>query len=517
MALRTVTSGETRDAQPQVVKYISLIRKRWLTILFCVLLGVGVAFLDIARTPKSYVATSQVFVTTAQVKDASGLFSGNQFAQSRVQSFVSVVTSPLVVDPVRKELGLKTSERHLAHKITASAPLNKTLVNIDVRDSSAKRAADVANAVANRLIVVVKAIETQTSATATSPAAPVLRLTVIHPASVPNSPVAPQKTLLLLVGFFGGLVLGLLVVILREWFNNRLRNSLDVEAISTLPILGIIPHDRAAKSNANAFTTDSASPRSEAFRLLRTNLQFVDVNVDQPVKIIAITSPTGGEGRTAVALNLAVSLSEIGLNVCLMETDLRHPRLGQLLGLDRYIGLTSLLTGATRIEDAVQFVHSGLAVVTSGALPPNPSELLGSKQMRAVVGSLTHQFDYLILDASPLLSVADGAEVVAVADATVLVIRAGETRRDDFHRAIGAIAQVGGAIAGVVVNRAPDAQRTSPNRHDDAPRARANSTTRPRSATGGSRGARASEGPLYQDGSFDSIGLDVRNNPPGGR
>ncbi len=452
-------------------------------------------------------------MTTAQVKDASGLFSGNQFAQSRVQSYVAVVTSPLVVEPVRSQLNISLGERQLAHKISATAPLNKTLVNISVRDGSAREAAAIANATASRFINVVKDIETQTAATSTQAAAPVLRLTVIHPASVPSAPVAPQKRLLLLVGFFGGLVLGLLIVVLREWLNNRLRSPIDVEAISSLPLLGVIPNDRAAKSEANAFSADNASPRSEAFRLLRTNLQFIDV--DRPPKVIAITSPVGGEGRTSIALNLAVSLSEIGLNVGLIEMDLRRPVLGELLGLDGYIGLTSLLTGSARIEDAVQFVHSGLAVVTSGALPPNPSELLGSKQMRAVINALAEQFDYLILDAAPLLSVADGAEVASVADASVLVVRAGDTRRDSFRRALGAIGQVGGAIAGVVVNRSRDRRQSPRNRRAGAPRPRANPSSRAYQSPRGRSGSPA-DGQSYS-GSFDSIGFDPGRTPPGVR
>jgi tyrosine-protein kinase len=513
MALRAASNNEGKDDKPQLVTYVSLIKSRWPVILVCVLIGLALAFLDIIRTPKAYVATSQVFVTTSQVKDASGLFSGNQFAQSRVQSYVSVVTSPLVVEPVRTQLNIGLSEHQLARKISATAPLNKTLVNISVRDGSAREAAAIANSAASRFINVVKDIETQTTPTATQAAAPVLRLTVIHPAAVPSAPVAPQKRLLVLVGFFGGLVVGLLIVVLREWLNNRLRSPIDVEAISSLPLLGVIPNDRAAKSGANAFSADNASPRSEAFRLLRTNLQFIDV--DRPPKVIAITSPLGGEGRTSVALNLAVSLSEIGLNVGLIEMDLRRPILGELLGLDGYIGLTSLLTGSARIEDAVQFVHSGLAVVTSGALPPNPSELLGSKQMRAVIGGLAEQFDYLILDAGPLLSVADGAEVVSVADASVLVVRAGDTSRDSFRRAVGAVGQVGAVIAGVVVNRSRDRRRAPRNRRGAAPRPRANPSARTYQATRGRSGS-AAEGQTYS-GSFDSIGFDVGRTPPGGR
>jgi len=425
--------------------------------LLFVLICVGGAVVEIGRIPRAYVATAQVFVTTSDVKDASGLFSGNQFAQSRVQTYVSVVTSPTITAPVRDSLSLSLSDGQLAKEITADAPLNKTLVNIHVRDSSASRAAQIANGVASQFIVVVKDIETQKTATTNAAAESVLKLTVIHPASAPTAPVAPQKKLILLVGFFGGLFLGLLAVVLRERLNTRLRSPLDVGAISTLPLLGAIPIDRRAKSRPNAFQFDDASPRSEAFRLLRTNLRFVDV--DRPPKVIAITSPVGGEGKTAVALNLAVSLAEVGLSVCLVEADLRQPVLAQLLELDGEIGLTSLLSASAPIDESFQYLDEGLSVVTSGPLPRNPSELLDAKHLRPVLALLSEQFDYVVLDASSLLPVVDGVEVVSAADATVLVVRAGETSHEKFRRCIDATRQVGGAVVGVVMNRSPGLER----------------------------------------------------------
>lgn len=474
MAVRPATRSDRSVKAPQLSRYFAMVKSRWLVICLCVLIGLAAAVLNIARTPKAYVASSQVFVTASLVKDASGLFSANQFAQSRVQTYVAVVASPLIVHGVNQELGLNMSDRQLTGKITADAPLNKTLVNIHVRDGSASRAAEIANAVASRFISVVKDIETNTAATPGVASASVLKLTVIHPATVPSAPIAPQKRFFLLVGFFGGLVVGLFLVVVREWMNNRLRSPLDIEAVSTLPLLGVIPNDRRAKSKPNAFV-DHASPRSEAFRVLRTNIEFVGIGGGP--KVIAVTSPVGHEGKTAVALNLAVSLSEAGFSVALVETDLRHPILARLLLVNGDVGLTSLLTGSARIDEAVQHVDTGFAVVTSGPLPPNPSELLGTKHLSAVLATLGELFDYLILDAASLLPVADGAEVASVADATVLVVRAGETTTENFRRSITAVSQVGGTIAGVVMNRSYDIDRSIRARGGSVPRGRVDART----------------------------------------
>jgi succinoglycan biosynthesis transport protein ExoP len=483
MALKTSPAPQGGGKARQIAKYLVLIKRRWPVIWLCIAVGLGLAVLDIARTPVTYRASAQVFVTTSDVKDASGLFSGNEFAQSRVQTYISVVTSPSIIEPVRNKLGLNLSNRQLTNKISVDAPLNKTLINIHITDGSAQRAAEIANAVASEFIVDIGHIETEKSATATAPATPVLKLTVIHPALAPVAPIAPQKKLMLLLGFFGGLFLGLLVVTGREWMNTRLRSPLDVEAISSLPLLGVIPTDRSAKTHPNAIQFDQTSARSEAFRVLRTNLQFVDV--DKPPRMIAITSPVGREGKTSVALNLAASLAEIGFRVGLIEMDLRQPVLAQWLDLEDEIGLSSLLVGSARIDEAVQHVHGGLYVVTSGPLPPNPTELLGSMRTRAIVEALVERFDYLILDASSVLPVADGAPVVSQAAATVLVVRAEETTPENFRRAVNAVGQFGGTLAGVVVNRSSDLERRVRGRR------RFSRRTRPSSKTGATVGTDA--------------------------
>jgi len=434
--------------------YLRILHSGWLVIVPFILIGVAVAVFDIERTPKAYVATAQVFVTTSDVKDTSGLYSGDQFSLSRVQTYVSLVTNPStnITAPVREKLGLALTDKQLSGMVTADAPLNKVLVRIHVRDGSALRAADIANAVADQFIVVVKQIETVQRTTETAAQSSPLKLTVTHPADVPSAPVAPQKKLLLLSGFFGGLVAGLLVVFVRERVeSSRVSSSDDVEEISGSPALGVIPFDKRAPVLPNAFDGDSSGARAEAYRQLRTNLQFVDV--DKPPRSIAVTSPMGEEGSTSVALNLAVSLAEVGVKVVLIETNLRSPQLARLLGLNGRLGLTSLLIGSSSMEEALQHVSANLAVVTSGQLPFNPSELLATKQARVVIADLVERFDCAVFDATALLPIADGAEVVSMADVAVLVVRTGRTSREHVRDSFNTMSRVGARLAGVVLNQ----------------------------------------------------------------
>ena len=184
-----------------------------------------------------------------------------------------------------------------------------------------------------------------------------------------------------------------------------------------------------------AFRGDPHSVRSEAYRQLRTNLQFV--NVDHAPRIIAVTSAIPGEGKTTTALNLAAALAEAGHRVCLIEADLRRPTIAKTLGLVADVGFTTVLIGQSTVEAALQNVGRNFAVLTSGPVPPNPSELLISEQARHVIEAVIAQTDYTIIDTAPLLPVTDGAEVAALADATVVVHRAGKTTRDQAGRSVG--------------------------------------------------------------------------------
>lgn len=453
MATSEVTSTSAGRAR-QSGGYAAGIVRRWALILLFAAIGGGLALIQIARTPTAYVATAQVFATTAQVKDASGLFSGNEFVQSRVQSYVSVVNSPTIINDVRASLHLAQNEKQLAGKVSASAPLNQTLMNVHVRDASATRAARIANAVASRFIQFVRQIETVTTATATDPSATVIKLTIIHPAQEPSSPVAPRKALLLLIGFLGGLALGLIVAIVLERMNTRTRTALDVDDITSAPLVGVIPSSRRTAAHPNAFDAETSNARSDPFRLLRANL-LLFLDSEQSSRVIAVTSPVGGEGKTTVAVNLAASLAEIGLSGCLVESDVRKPMLARMLGLTGAVGLVDVLEGTAQIEQAIQSTEAGFAVVVAGAASANPGKLLRPDHLRAIFADLSDRFDYVIIDALPLLRFAGGVEVASVADASVVVVKASATNRISLRRSLESLDRAG-SIAAVVLNRASD-------------------------------------------------------------
>jgi capsular exopolysaccharide synthesis family protein len=402
--------------------------------------GVGLTL----ATSKVYEATVQVFVATSTATSGSDLANGNTFSQDRVQSYTSIANSPAVADPVISSLGLELSGTQLSNKITADAPLNKVLINLHVTDHSPQEAARLANAVAAQFATVVQRTE-QTDANGN----PVVKLTVIRPATVPQAPIKPSKLIDVGLGFIIGLVLGVGVVVVRDVLDNTVKGPQDFEALG-VPVLGYVPFDKRASKTPIAFRGDPHSARSEAYRQLRTNLQFV--NVDNAPRIIAVTSAIPGEGKTTTAINLAAALAEGDFRVCLIEADLRRPNIGRTLGLVGDVGFTTVLIGKAPLDSVLQNAGRNLAVLTSGPVPPNPSELLISAQARTIIHEIAAKVDYTIIDTPPLLPVADGAEMAALADATIVVHRAGKSTREQASRAIEALAKVGEKPVGVVLN-----------------------------------------------------------------
>jgi capsular exopolysaccharide synthesis family protein len=186
---------------------------------------------------------------------------------------------------------------------------------------------------------------------------------------------------------------------------------------------------------------------------LRTNLQFSQV--DDPPRLIVVTSSVPGEGKTGTAVNLALSLAEAGVSVCLVDADLRRPCVAPTFGLVRDAGLTTVLIGQARLADVMQQVAGGLSVLTSGAVPPNPTELLASARMTEVMRELADTYEVVIIDTAPLLPVADTVGLASLAQGTLLVVRAARTRRDQVRTAAESLERVGVRLLGTVFSMAP--------------------------------------------------------------
>ncbi|MDF3297631.1 polysaccharide biosynthesis tyrosine autokinase [Streptomyces tropicalis] len=441
--------------------FLKALVRRWPTVLLCLVPTVGAALAVTFLSAPVYEARTQLFVATRSGEDSAQLNQGQSFSQARVQSYAAIVPTRQVTEPVVKELGLHTTPEELASQITAVAPLNTVLIDIAVRDTVPERAARIANAVAARFSAVVERLETPKhrpgtarskshadDETTTSP----VSLGVTETAVAPTHPVSPRPLLNLSAGVFGGLLLGAGSVVLRETLDTTLKSSEALGELTALPGLGTIPFDRNVPRRP-LVSMDGHSKRAEAFRKLRTNLQFSQVD-DRP-RIIVVTSSVPGEGKTNTAVNLALSLAEAGVSTCLVDGDLRRPCVASTFGLVQDAGLTTVLIGQARIEDVMQQAEGRLAVLASGAVPPNPTELLSSGRMTEVLNELADTYEVVIVDTAPLLPVADTVGLASLAQGALLVVRAARTSRDQVRTAAASLDRVGVRVLGTVFSMAP--------------------------------------------------------------
>ena len=433
---------DTRD-------YLRVIRRYWKFIVAFTLTGVLLGAGASAFIRPTYTSEIQLFVAIQSSGTATDLAQGNTFSQARVQSYVKTVGSPIVLQPVIESLGLGITPEQLAKQVRATTDANTVLINISVVDDSPVHAQAIAQAVGDSLVKAVDSLEKPRSG-GLSP----VGLSIIKPATAPATPSAPNTGLYLLLGAVIGLAVGIGGALLRSVIDNRITGEVDLRVVTNSPLLGGISFDSEAAKNPLLTQVSPHSPRAEAFRQLRTNLQFA--NVSGRAKTIVITSSLPGEGKSTTATNLAIALSQTGQTVCLIDADLRRPMVGEYLGLERNAGLTTALVGAADVNDLLQQWGEGsLYVLASGEIPPNPSELLGSSEMIDLIHSLERAFDTVVIDAPPLLPVTDAAVLAQHVGGVVMVVRSQKLKQQELAKALEALDMVSANLLGVVLNGLP--------------------------------------------------------------
>jgi tyrosine-protein kinase Etk/Wzc len=263
----------------------------------------------------------------------------------------------------------------------------------------------------------------------------------------------------ILLGLLVGLLLGIGAAFFLEYLDQTIKTTQDVDRVLSTPVLGLVPLDaKLAGRGGNSrglisviTALEGDDPAAEAYRTLRTNVTFV--GAERPVQLLALTSPGPGEGKSTTAANLAVALALGGHRTLLIDADLRRPLLHRAFSLVQDPGLTDVLVGRAAAREAVRpDVIERLDVLPAGSSPPNPSELLGSDAMHALIAEVRQTYDYIVVDTPPVLPVTDATVVSTVADATILAVRSGETEETSATRALEQLKRVNARIAGVVLN-----------------------------------------------------------------
>lgn len=273
---------------------------------------------------------------------------------------------------------------------------------------------------------------------------------LVRPASAPIKPIKPTPVRTAAIAAIVGLVLGLGAAFLVDHLDDSVRSAADLARVGTdVPVLATVPNV-ASRDNRPLAISAPDSPPVEAYRNLRTNVQFL--GIERKVRSIQVTSTRPGEGKTTTAANLAVVLSQTGANVVLVDADLRKPNLHRLFAIDGSNGLTNNLAGDP-MELTIQRITDQLWVIVGGPVPPNPSELLSGRRMDAFAEELGRRFDYVIIDSAPLLAVSDAAALSRHVDGVLLVVQAKQVSLPQLRESLATLERVGAPLLGVVMTR----------------------------------------------------------------
>lgn len=426
--------------------YIATLRKQWIVIVVLALVGATGAYVFAQTMAPQYRSTTSVFVTTEAGNSTTELVQGSTYVQNLVQSYAVLASSPIVLEPVINELGLDMSVQDLAESVSADAPLNTVIVEISAVSTSAEQAQSIAAAVANSLSSAVDGISPRDDQDR-----PAVQLTIIAPAKLPIFAFAPNTKLLVAGGGLGGLLIGVLYAFGRELLDTRIRSLRELQQVSDTPVLTTVARTRKGELPTQAMMRNPNGMIAEGFRSLATNLSFADV--DERITSVIVTSALPGEGKSTVALGLALAMTERAPRVLLIDADLRRPSIAGYTQIEGEVGLTSVLVGDITLEEAVQpWGRGNLDVLASGGVPPNPSQLLASDAMRQLVDRAKESYDFVIIDTAPIIPVTDPLWLTHMTDGAIVVSRYKSTRRQQLHRALETLDGANARTIGLVLN-----------------------------------------------------------------
>jgi capsular exopolysaccharide synthesis family protein len=425
----------------------ALRRKWWMPALGLLLGGLVAGGVTFATTP-TYTSHTQLFVSTTDSSTTADAFQGNQFAEKRIASYVQLLTSKELSARVVRQLDLDKRPQDLADVIDAAPVAGTVVLDVGVSDPSPARARRIAETVADQFIAAVDDLETPSGANS-SP----VKVTVFGAADLPGSPSSPKPLLNVAIGLVLGLAIGAATALVRFRMDRSVRDPEEAAELAGAPVIGVILRDDVLRDEHHI---DPQHPgrAAEDFRHLQTNLHFLDV--DTPPRVLMVSSALPSEGKSTVAVNLALALAEAGQRVVLIEADLRRPRATRYLGLVSGVGLTNVLTGQATVEEVGQpFGNGDLMVIGAGPAVPNPTQMLASRSMGGLLDKLRAGFDYVIIDAPPLLPVADATGLAVLTDGVLLSVRHGVTKREQLQRARATLERVGARTVGTVLTLVP--------------------------------------------------------------
>lgn len=494
--------------------YVTIVKRRMRVVIVTTVVAIAVAGLGSLLQQPVYSATTTLRI--AQAYTGSIEYADYVYSERLVNTYVQILMSRPILEEVTRRLELNVSPGNLAGQINIAAVSGTELLRIAVRDGNPARAKAIADVLATLLVeqdqslylggaksareilqeqlrLVEDSLEQDrdrlqallADSTADQERIDALRtklqfsegiyanllqqyeearlaeasransITVVEPALLPSAPSEPRTRRNLALGAAAGLLGGLGLAFVLENLDRTVHSAADLAATAT-SILGTIPRFAIAGSSGNAavaVNSNGQSPASEAFRMLRVNILALDTG--KPPKTLLIASAEAGAGKSMVLVNLAAALAEAGSRVVVVDGDLRHPCLHELLGLSNELGVRDILFASGDLDRALQQTEiNKLAALTSGPLPTGATQPADLSKMRDLIEQLAGQADIVLLDSPPILSFADATVLAPMVDGVVLVTAQDETTGEHVHLALQQIRNVSSKTLGIVLNKA---------------------------------------------------------------
>jgi capsular exopolysaccharide synthesis family protein len=427
----------------EILRYARFLRRWWWLLVVGLLLGGATSYaLSRSLTP-IYRASATVLVNETQVP---GTIAYNDILTSErlTRTYRELIKKRPVLEAVIDELALPFEPGELAGMIDVDVVGDTQLLRVSAESPDPEQAHLIANATANAFIV--ENTENQFSRSGS--------VSVVEAAVTPGSPVRPNVLLNTILGALAGLVLAAGLAALLDYLDDTVKTPEEVEAAAGLVTLGgVARFHRPRSPDASLVAARHRHPVAEAYRMLRTNVQFS--TLEKPAQTLLVTSANPGEGKTTTVANLALVMAQTGKRIIAVDSDLRRPTLHRFFGVSNGEGLTTLLlSGEPEPNGCVKPTSfENLWVLPSGPQPPNPSELLGSRRLESVLQSLKQSADVIVMDSPPTLAVADASILASHVDGTLLVVDSGRTRAGSLQRAKEVLSRAKTSLLGAVLNK----------------------------------------------------------------
>ncbi|WP_417216878.1 polysaccharide biosynthesis tyrosine autokinase [Arthrobacter sp.] len=441
--MNTKTTAGSTPAE----RMFGVLKKRWYVVVLSAFLAGTAAFAVSTQIAPTYRSEASLFFSLRDGDSGTDINQGLTYTQNQMLSYAELATTATVLDRAAETLDTVLPQKALQRAVTVTTPQNTVILKIQSTTTDPQLSADIANGVAESLKDVVSEV-----APTDASGKPTVTARVIQPAQPATIQSSPNKSKNALLGAFAGGGIALVVAFLIVIFDTKIRSIKALKSVTDHPVLGVAERTLKSSDVRPIAIRAPHSSATERYRQLRASLRFTSVSHE--LSTIAITSSIPGEGKSVTALNLALTMAEGAERILLIDADLRRPRVAHYLGLEPAVGLTTVIVGGLALTDAVQrFSNTRLDVLTSGDIPPNPSELLDSQAMQRLLNQAKESYDVVILDTAPVLSVSDAAIVAQRVDSTVVVIDSTRIRFAQLEQTTDLLEAAGVHISGLVLNK----------------------------------------------------------------